>query len=204
MAKANPFRFSTKYQDDETDLVYYGYRYYNASTGRWLSRDPIGEKGGANLYGFVRNEPNSHYDIRGLFTKTVNGTIWTQTGGGNVNVTYALSDVSPPLANDYHVFDGSLAFSDRTFANGVVKGEPNYPRDVAGGSDDGIVGLNFASAVDRINIFYWNGDADGNEHSIFIKDSDIQFQVVPEPSVALLLAVAGITLAAKRRRPTAY
>jgi RHS repeat-associated protein len=40
MAKLNPFRFSTKYDDDETDLLYYGYRYYNPSTGRWLSRDP--------------------------------------------------------------------------------------------------------------------------------------------------------------------
>ena len=39
MAKSNPFRFSTKYQDDETDLLYYGYRYYNPSTGRWQSRD---------------------------------------------------------------------------------------------------------------------------------------------------------------------
>jgi RHS repeat-associated protein len=28
MARANSFRFSTKYQDDETDLLYYGYRYY--------------------------------------------------------------------------------------------------------------------------------------------------------------------------------
>jgi RHS repeat-associated protein len=45
MAKANPFRFSTKYQDDETDLLYYGYRYYSAGTGRWLSRDPIEERG---------------------------------------------------------------------------------------------------------------------------------------------------------------
>jgi len=45
MAKANPFRFSTKFQDDETDFVYYGYRYYAASTGRWLSRDPIAEPG---------------------------------------------------------------------------------------------------------------------------------------------------------------
>jgi RHS repeat-associated protein len=41
MAKANPFRFSTKYQDDESDLLYYGYRYYKASTGTWLSRDPL-------------------------------------------------------------------------------------------------------------------------------------------------------------------
>src|SRR5260370_27321805 len=45
MAKVNPFRFSTKYYGDETDLFYYGYRYYNASTGRWAIRDPIGEGG---------------------------------------------------------------------------------------------------------------------------------------------------------------
>jgi len=45
MARANPFRFSTKYQDDESDLLYYGYRYYNASTGRWISRDPVEELG---------------------------------------------------------------------------------------------------------------------------------------------------------------
>jgi RHS repeat-associated protein len=66
MAKANPFRFSTKYQDDETDLLYYGYRYYNASTGRWLSQDPIGERGGMNLYGFVGNQPGQFVDILGL------------------------------------------------------------------------------------------------------------------------------------------
>jgi RHS repeat-associated protein len=43
MAKANPYRFSTKYQDDETDLLYYGYRYYNTSMGRWNNRDPLRE-----------------------------------------------------------------------------------------------------------------------------------------------------------------
>ncbi|HRT58999.1 MAG TPA: RHS repeat-associated core domain-containing protein, partial [Candidatus Paceibacterota bacterium] len=43
MAKANPFRFSTRYQDEETGLVYYGYRYYDPGTGRWVSRDPLGE-----------------------------------------------------------------------------------------------------------------------------------------------------------------
>jgi RHS repeat-associated protein len=53
LARDNPFRFSTKYQDDESDLLYYGYRYYNASTGRWSSRDPSEEEGGLNLYGFV-------------------------------------------------------------------------------------------------------------------------------------------------------
>ena len=45
LAKPNPFRFSTKYQDDEADTVYYGYRYYAASVGRWLGRDPLLEPG---------------------------------------------------------------------------------------------------------------------------------------------------------------
>jgi RHS repeat-associated protein len=66
MAKLNPFRFSTKYQDDETDLLYYGYRYYNASTGTWLSRDPIGEAGGENLYAMAGNSPLDFHDILGL------------------------------------------------------------------------------------------------------------------------------------------
>ena len=45
MAKANKFRFSTKYHDDEAEMIYYGFRYYNATTGRWLSRDPSEEAG---------------------------------------------------------------------------------------------------------------------------------------------------------------
>jgi RHS repeat-associated protein len=66
MARVNPFRFSTKYQDDETDLLYYGYRYYSASAGRWISRDPIAERGGRNLYAFAANSPVNSFDAYGL------------------------------------------------------------------------------------------------------------------------------------------
>jgi RHS repeat-associated protein len=38
------FRFSSKYLDDETGFYYYGYRYYDSSARRWLSRDPIEEE----------------------------------------------------------------------------------------------------------------------------------------------------------------
>jgi len=55
MAKNNPFRFSTKYQDDESDLLYYGYRYYKPSTGTWPNRDPLGERG----FAFVANKPEA-------------------------------------------------------------------------------------------------------------------------------------------------
>ena len=66
MAKANAFRFSSKCQDGESDLLYYGYRYYNPSTGRWLSRDPVGENGGINLYCFIHNATVMSWDIWGL------------------------------------------------------------------------------------------------------------------------------------------
>jgi RHS repeat-associated protein len=66
-AALNPYRFSTKFTDD-TGLLYYGLRYYNPSTGRWINRDPIEEFGGFNLYAFVSNRPLSSFDSLGLST----------------------------------------------------------------------------------------------------------------------------------------
>ena len=66
MAKLNPFRFSTKFDDDESDLLYYGYRYYNPSMGRWANRDPKEEEGGLNLYEFACNGPGNFIDLLGL------------------------------------------------------------------------------------------------------------------------------------------
>ncbi len=42
------------------------YRAYGPAMGRWLSRDPIGEAGGINLYGYVDNRPLTHIDPEGL------------------------------------------------------------------------------------------------------------------------------------------
>ena len=47
-------------------VTYYGYRYYDPQTGRWPSRDPIGEKGRINLYGFVGNNSLNYVDHLGL------------------------------------------------------------------------------------------------------------------------------------------
>jgi hypothetical protein len=44
---------------------YYGYRYYDPVTGRWPSRDPIGERGGINLYGMVKNDTLNAVDVLG-------------------------------------------------------------------------------------------------------------------------------------------
>jgi len=59
-------RFSTKYQDQESGYYYYGFRYYDSETGRWLNRDPIEEQGGYNIYGFVGNGGVNGYDYLGM------------------------------------------------------------------------------------------------------------------------------------------
>jgi RHS repeat-associated protein len=66
LAGSNPFRFSTKRQDEATDLLYYGYRDLDTVWGRWPSRDPIAEQGGANIYLFVWNNALNAYDLLGL------------------------------------------------------------------------------------------------------------------------------------------
>ena len=67
-AGENPFRFSSKPFDVKTGLYYYGYRYYTPELGRWITRDPIGERDGLNLYLFVSNNPSNFIDILGKIT----------------------------------------------------------------------------------------------------------------------------------------
>jgi len=81
MARANPFRFSTKYQDDETDMLYYGYRYYNPSGGRWMSRDFTGESSGPNIYAFPFNSLVNSVDLLGLWTRNKWSGGWGEYSG---------------------------------------------------------------------------------------------------------------------------
>lgn len=61
-----PYRFSTKWYDSGTGMSDFGLRMYSATTGRWMSRDPIGESGGINLYTYSANSPTNIIDPLGL------------------------------------------------------------------------------------------------------------------------------------------
>jgi RHS repeat-associated protein len=83
------FGFTGHYYHAPSGLHLALYRAYDADTGRWLSRDPIGESGGLNLYGYVRNNPMSYVDPFGLaiFTEDFIGPMqpgdFVFMGGGN-------------------------------------------------------------------------------------------------------------------------
>ncbi len=101
--------FSTKYTDDETGLVYYGYRYYSPELGRWLNRDPIEEEGGLNLYGFVGNDPVNAYDLLGQMI------IWGKYVLSNPYVKNNLRQLNTAIV--------ALGLSDSSFTLRVTGGD---------------------------------------------------------------------------------
>ena len=67
----NPFRYGGQagyYTDSSnpTGTILCGLRWYNPALGRWLSRDPIGYKGGVNLYEYCASNPVGHLDPFGM------------------------------------------------------------------------------------------------------------------------------------------
>lgn len=118
--------------------------YYNPSTGRWLSRDPIDEQGArlltansekrqepdGNCYAFVNNAPVDHYDYLGL----------TGTGSGGASCTISpynsgrvsFSGFSPAKLAEFRLID---------------EHDPNKtsPPDSSGASSD------------RVDGFWWKG-----------------------------------------------
>jgi RHS repeat-associated protein len=154
MASANPFRFSTKYTDDETGLCYYGYRYYQAQTGRWLSADPIQEAGGENIYAGVVNNPINFIDSVGLQAWIICNRCSNNPHGPMTCIIYDDTDRSgrssqPYTANEYRndplvpadvvydvkpkpkndMYPENRDIGPRNVAHGKVKALPNqkYP-----------------------------------------------------------------------------
>ncbi|MCM8538320.1 MAG: InlB B-repeat-containing protein [Lentisphaeraceae bacterium] len=99
-----PYQFNTKYNDSETGLVYYGFRYYDAKDGRWLNSDPIGVNGGINTYNSASNN---------MVNGFAGGMSWSggiSMDSGNLSLSYQLDSYGRMTAEEF--FDKSV--TDRT------------------------------------------------------------------------------------------
>ena len=67
LASAFTHQFSTKPYCAVTGFSEYQMRKYRPDIGRWMSRDRIGEKGGANIFSFLHNSIINHVDILGNY-----------------------------------------------------------------------------------------------------------------------------------------
>jgi RHS repeat-associated protein len=98
MSSANPFRFSTKYQDNETGLIYFGYRYYQADVGAWLGRDPLPARRDLNLYGLTRNSPANAVDYLGLDSLSTCQALAMAANNGRATGNKTIDDLVKQIA----------------------------------------------------------------------------------------------------------
>ncbi|HZQ21904.1 MAG TPA: RHS repeat-associated core domain-containing protein [Terriglobales bacterium] len=79
---ANPFQYTSREFDPETGLLNYRARYYDATTGRFLSEDPVHfNGGGVNFYEYVYNRPTTLVDPTGLAAQCKNCRIVVRCRG---------------------------------------------------------------------------------------------------------------------------
>lgn len=120
-----PFRFSTKFTDVESGLVYYGYRFYDPSLGRFINRDPIGESGGTNLYGFVGNGPVNRSDFLGMWWRDAEGNLRSgprpRDGGSPNETTGTYRGDSGLLGSAGYDIPMQDEFNEMTFADGIAR-----------------------------------------------------------------------------------
>ena len=99
-----PFRYQGQYQDSETGLYYNRFRYYDPSSGSYISQDPIGLEGGnPNLYTYVLDS-NNWIDVLGLSAQGGGGYGNTRdlSTGGQVNHMPAYSSYKNTGVNVSH------------------------------------------------------------------------------------------------------
>lgn len=105
------FGFTGHYQHGPGALVVAAFRFYSADLGRWLSRDPIEEEGGLNLYGYVLNDPINLIDPFGLQPPFL-GPNGNAIPGSGVDLSFHSQGVnSNPRSNPRNAWDNSSTFT---------------------------------------------------------------------------------------------
>jgi RHS repeat-associated core domain len=81
----NPFRYRGYYYDTESNLYYLISRYYDPTTGRFISPDSIAQDG--NLYTYCGDDPINFIDVNGNKGLSVNAYRWIKLGAGMLMVS---------------------------------------------------------------------------------------------------------------------
>ncbi|MCD4830525.1 MAG: hypothetical protein K8R02_01805 [Anaerohalosphaeraceae bacterium] len=96
---ANPYFFTARRYDPETGLYYYRARMYSPALGRFLQPDPIGYKGGLNLYGYVGNNPIMFTDPRGLCVSRAKNYISNRLSNAASSIQNNISSAGSAINN---------------------------------------------------------------------------------------------------------
>jgi RHS repeat-associated protein len=112
LAAANSYRFASKEWNANTGFYYFGRRYYDPNSQRFVNRDPLAENGGLNLYGYCGNNPVSLVDNFGLWPCWLQN-LWSEFFGSDES---SVSDdtIFPPINPYLQNLENSPFFNPNT------------------------------------------------------------------------------------------
>ena len=95
IGKTPDYRYAGLFFHEQSGLYLAVFRLYDPTSGRWISRDPIGEEGGINLFSYADNSPVTETDVAGLFSwSQINSSILDITGGCSESKRHFVGDVA--------------------------------------------------------------------------------------------------------------
>jgi RHS repeat-associated protein len=157
-ALRNDLFFQAASTEPATGRVWLGARMYDPYLGRFLSRDPIGENGGLNLYAYARGNPLKWRDPTGLAPDQVTGPMIAKFfgGGGSPDDDGALSS----RRNLLREFGGTVELMDAFIFRGGTCARIDIERWArSGGVDGGFMGLELDDKVRAVQMFLEGIDA---------------------------------------------
>ncbi len=98
------WRYSSKRYDPETDLVYFGRRYYSPALGCWLTPDPA--QSTSNLYAFVQNNPFRYLDLFGLYTSDRASDVHFFDSHHTITNNFSIGSIGEGSEGTVHYFCG--------------------------------------------------------------------------------------------------
>ncbi len=110
--------YTGHYNHQATGLSLTFFRAYDADTGKWLSRDPIEESDGPNMYAYVQNDPVNGIDPLGLWQFTAG---WAWGAGGSITFGYNGGRANAGYSVGFGV-GGKIEFSPSDSGSNGMKG----------------------------------------------------------------------------------
>lgn len=189
------FGFAGMYVHARSGLNLTMFRAYSPQLGRWLSRDPLGESVGSNLYAYVRNSPLNAFDPLGLEPQV-------QVSGNNVTINLPVQfygpgtqlGVQPDLVQGinstwtgqfgkYNVTMNAYEAKSGSLTNIYLGGKGNEPSTIVGGDYAVWPLTGIQSQV--VNYGHTPGSVAAHEvgHTLGLYDQYVQkgFKHVPKP-----------------------